>query len=237
MEFVVEQHAPATVPVKLEAQTEPNEQAPRFPVHRIYCVGKNYGEHVKEMGEDPKQEPPVFFSKPANACVIFNQDVAYPQGTNNLHHEVELVVALKSGGKNIALESAMDCVYGYAVGIDFTRRDLQAIAKDNGRPWDLAKGFDQSAPISAILPAGEVGQLADRQIYLKVNDEIRQQASLNDMIWSVPEIIVELSKFFELKPGDIIYTGTPSGVAAVSEGDRLCASIDGIGNLDFRISQ
>lgn len=235
MEFVVEQQAPTTVPVRLEAKAEVSEQAPRFPVHRIYCVGRNYSEHVKEMGGDPKQEPPVFFSKPASACVTFNEDVAYPQATNNLHYEVELVVALKSGGKDIDLESAMDCVYGYAVGIDFTRRDLQDIAKSKGRPWDLAKGFDQSAPISAILPASEVGQLADRQISLKVNDEVRQQASLNEMIWSVPEIISELSKFFELKAGDIIYTGTPSGVAAVSKGDRICAWVDGVGVVDFRI--
>ncbi|MBL4581200.1 MAG: fumarylacetoacetate hydrolase family protein [Gammaproteobacteria bacterium] len=236
MEFVVEQQPPTFVPVKLDAQAEVSEQAPRFPVHRIYCVGRNYSEHVKEMGGDPKQEPPVFFSKPASACVTFNQDVAYPQATNDLHHEVELVVALKSGGKNIDIESAMDCVYGYAVGIDFTRRDLQAIAKSKGRPWDLAKGFDQSAPISAILPASEVAQLSGRQISLKVNDEIRQQASLSEMIWSVPEIISELSKFFELKSGDIIYTGTPSGVAAVSRGDRLCASVDGVGVLEFRIA-
>lgn len=236
MELVVEQQAPTTVPVKLQAQAEVSEQAPRFPVHRIYCVGRNYSEHVKEMGGDPKQEPPVFFSKPASACVTFDQDVTYPQATNDLHHEVELVVALKSGGKNIDLEAAMDCVYGYAVGIDFTRRDLQAIAKSKGRPWDLAKGFDQSAPISAILPASEVAQLGDRKISLKVNEEIRQQASLSEMIWSVPEIISELSKYFELKSGDIIYTGTPSGVASVSRGDRLCASVDGVGVLDFRIT-
>lgn len=236
MKFVVEQHEPTTVPVRLGAQDEVDEQSPRFPVHRIYCVGRNYSEHVKEMGGDPKEEPPVFFSKPANACVTFNQDVTYPQATNDLHYEVELVVALKSGGKDIDLESAMDCVYGYAVGIDFTRRDLQDIAKSKGRPWDLAKGFDQSAPISAILPVSEVSQLGDKQISLKLNDEIRQQASLTEMIWSVPEIISELSKFFELKPGDIIYTGTPSGVAAVSKGDHLYASVDGVGVLDFCIA-
>lgn len=236
MEFVVEQQEQPTVPVKLDAQVEVSEHTPRFPVHRIYCVGRNYSEHVKEMGGDPRSEPPVFFSKPASACVTFNQDVAYPQATSDLHHEVELVVALKSGGKDIDLEAAMDCVYGYAVGIDFTRRDLQAIAKSKGRPWDLAKGFDQSAPISAILPASEVGELIDKQISLLVNDEIRQQAKLGEMIWSVPEIICELSKFFELKSGDIIYTGTPSGVAAVSKGDRLRASVDGIATLNFKIS-
>lgn len=236
MEFVVKQQETTTVPVKPEAKSEVNETAPRFPVHRIYCVGRNYSEHVKEMGGDPKLEPPVFFSKPASACVTFNEDVIYPQATKELHHEVELVVALRSGGKDISLESAMDCVYGYAVGIDFTRRDLQAVAKSKGRPWDLAKGFDQSAPISAILPASELGTLEDRQISLQVNDEIRQQAKLSDMIWSVPEIICELSKFFELKSGDIIYTGTPSGVAAVSKGDRLSASVDGIATLEFKIS-
>ncbi len=235
MEFVLEPQEATTVPVRLNSQAQANEQSPRFPVHRIYCVGRNYSEHVKEMGGDPMQEPPVFFSKPASACVIFDRDVVYPQATDNLHYEVELVVALKSGGKDISLDAALDCVYGYAVGIDFTRRDLQDIAKNSGRPWDVAKGFDQSAPISAILPADQVGELGDAEICLKLNGEIRQQASLSDMIWSVPEIISELSGFFELKSGDIIYTGTPSGVAAVSKGDRLQASVDGIGKLDFRI--
>ena len=236
MQFVVEQQEPTTVPVRTSAEMEVTEQSPKFPVHRIYCVGRNYSEHVKEMGGDPKQEPPVFFSKPASACVTFDRDVIYPQATKELHHEVELVVALKSGGKDIPLESAMGCVYGYSVGIDFTRRDLQAIAKDKGRPWDVAKGFDQSAPISAILPASEVSQLSDAKISLEVNGEVRQQALLSDMIWSVPEIICELSKFFELKSGDIIYTGTPSGVAAVEKGDRLTASVSGIGTLDFKIA-
>ncbi|GJM12822.1 MAG: fumarylacetoacetase [Pseudohongiella sp.] len=236
MDFVIEPQEAITVPVSLDATKPATELSPRFPVHRIYCVGRNYSEHVKEMGGDPKQEPPVFFSKPASACVTFNEDVVYPQATNDLHHEVELVVALKSGGQNIALESAMGCVYGYAVGIDFTRRDLQAQAKSKGRPWDLAKGFDQSAPISPILPATQVDDLADRQISLLVNDELRQQAKLSDMIWSVPEIICELSKYFELKAGDIIYTGTPSGVAAVAKGDRLSASVDGIASLEFGIS-
>jgi fumarylpyruvate hydrolase len=236
MEFVVDQQEPSTVPVKLQAETEVTEESPRFPVHRIYCVGRNYSEHVKEMGGDPKQEPPVFFSKPASACVTFNRNVNYPQATSDLHHEVELVVALKSGGKDISVESAASCVYGYAVGIDFTRRDLQAIAKDKGRPWDVAKGFDQSAPVSAIIPASEVAEIADQEISLLVNDELRQQARLSDMIWSVPEIISELSKFFELKSGDIIFTGTPSGVAAVSRGDQLSASVDGIATLDFRIN-
>ena len=206
-----------------------------FPVHRIYCVGRNYGDHVKEMGGDPKQEPPVFFSKPATALVLENQDVNYPQATTDLHHEVELVIALGGGGKDIAVESALECVYGYAVGIDFTRRDLQTIAKNSGRPWDVAKGFDQSAPISSIRPSAESGHPVDAQISLKINDEIRQQSNINEMIWSVPEIIAELSKYFEMKPGDLIYTGTPAGVAAVVVGDKLSAAIEGIGELEFNI--
>jgi fumarylpyruvate hydrolase len=227
MEFVV---TPQPVPAVSVTGSEDF-----FPVHRIYCVGRNYADHVKEMGGDPKQEPPVFFSKPATALVLENEDVSYPQATNDLHHEVELVVALKSGGKDIALESALDCVYGYAVGIDFTRRDLQTIAKNKGRPWDVAKGFDQSAPISSIRPSSECGHPVDSQIQLKINNEIRQQANINEMIWTVPEIISELSKFFELKSGDLIYTGTPAGVAAVQAGDRLTATIEGVGELGFNI--
>ena len=227
MEFVV---TPQLVPAVSVTGSEDF-----FPVHRIYCVGRNYADHVKEMGGDPKQEPPVFFSKPATALVLENEDVNYPQATNDLHHEVELVVALKSGGKDIALESALDCVYGYAVGIDFTRRDLQTIAKNKGRPWDVAKGFDQSAPISSIRPSSECGHPVDAQIQLKINNEIRQQANINEMIWTVPEIISELSKFFELKSGDLIYTGTPAGVAAVQAGDRLTATIEGVGELGFNI--
>lgn len=235
MEFVVDPQQATTVPVVRKSEEEADKNAPRFPVHRIYCVGRNYSEHVKEMGGDPKQESPVFFSKPASACVTFNQDVDYPQATADLHHEVELVVALRSGGKSISLADAPNCVYGYAVGIDFTRRDLQAVAKSKGRPWDVAKGFDQSAPISAILPANEFSALTDAQICLRVNGEVRQQASLSDMIWSVPEIISELSNYFELKSGDLIYTGTPSGVAAVSRGDRLQASVEGLAHLDFKV--
>ncbi len=235
MEYVIQPQVMPSVPVRLEADEEISTHSAQFPIHRIYCVGRNYSEHVKEMGGDPKQEPPIFFTKPATACVVLNEDVTYPQATNDLHHEVELVVALSSGGKNLAVESALDCVYGYAVGIDFTRRDLQAVAKEKGRPWDAAKGFDQSAPISAIVAREVLGKLTDAQICLRVNGEIRQNANINQMIWSVPEIISELSKFFELKAGDLIYTGTPSGVAAVVAGDRLSASIEGIEVLEFAI--
>ncbi len=235
MQYVIEPQPRTSVPVSVDVNEQPARQSVQFPVHRIYCVGRNYSEHVKEMGADPKQEPPLFFSKPTSACVSLNQDVRYPQASNDFHHEVELVVALQAGGRDLTLESAPGCIYGYAVGIDFTRRDLQAIAKAGGKPWDVAKGFDQSAPVSAITPVSAIGYLSDAEISLRVNGEIRQQANINEMIWTVPEIIRELSGFFELKPGDLIYTGTPSGVAAVVTGDRLSASIDGISTLEFSI--
>ena len=206
-----------------------------YPVNRIYCVGQNYSDHVKEMGGDPKQNPPVFFSKPANAIVIDNRAVNYPPATDNLHHEVELVVALGGGGSDISAGRALDTVYGYAVGIDFTRRDLQAEAKAGGKPWDTAKGFDQSAPISAIMPVGAGPHPVSGRIALSINGEIRQDADLEDMIWSVPEIIAELSRFFELCPGDLIYTGTPAGVSAVRAGDHLQAEIAGVGEIEFDI--
>lgn len=206
-----------------------------FAVNRIYCVGQNYAAHVIEMGGDPKSGPPVFFSKPANAIVTNNAPVKYPQATTELHHEVELVVALGSGGKNIKAEDALSCVFGYAVGVDFTRRDLQAAAKKGGKPWDVAKGFDQSAPISTIRPVADDIHPNSGTIRLSVNGEIRQQSDLNDMIWSVAEIIAELSRYFELKTGDLIYTGTPSGVSAVTVGDHLEAAIDEVGELAFDI--
>lgn len=202
-----------------------------FAVNRIYCVGQNYSDHIREMGGDPRQSPPVFFSKPANAIVVDNAPVTYPQATRDLHHEVELVVALGSGGKDIAAENALDCVFGYAVGIDFTRRDLQQAAKQGGKPWDVAKGFDQSAPISAIVPAAECGHLQAGEITLSVNGEVRQQADLAGMIWNVAEIIAALSSYFELRTGDLIFTGTPAGVSAVVAGDQLRASIAGVGEL------
>lgn len=206
-----------------------------FAVNRIYCVGQNYAAHVIEMGGDPKSGPPVFFSKPANAIVTDNAAVNYPQATTELHHEVELVVALGSGGKNIKAEEALACVFGYAVGVDFTRRDLQAAAKKGGKPWDVAKGFDQSAPISSIKPVADNNHPTSGVIQLSVNGEVRQQSDLNDMIWSVAEIIAELSRYFELKTGDLIYTGTPSGVSAVNAGDHLEAAIAGVGELAFDI--
>ncbi len=206
----------------------------QFPVRRIYCVGQNYGDHVKEMGGDPKKNSPVFFSKPANAIVTNNEAVNYPPGTDNLHYEVELVVALASGGSDISVEFAEGCVFGYAVGIDFTRRDLQAAAKAGGKPWDAAKGFDQSAPISSITPVSD-GHPVNGRIWLSVNDAMKQDGDIADMIWSVPEIIAELSKLFELKAGDLIFTGTPSGVSAVIAGDLIKAGIADIGEIEFQL--
>jgi len=206
----------------------------RFPVHRIYCVGRNYAAHAREMGKDPDREPPFFFTKPADAVVANGTNIPFPSRTNDLHHEVELVVALAKGGGNIPMSQAMAHVFGYAVGLDLTRRDLQAEAKDKGRPWDTAKGFDHSAPISAITPAGSI-DLDDSSIWLKVNDVQRQQGRLADMIWNVAEVIAELSTLFELAPGDLIYTGTPAGVAAIRPGDRLEGGVDGLETLRVRI--
>ena len=206
-----------------------------FPVHRIYCVGQNYSDHVKEMGGDPKSSPPVFFSKHADAIVTDNAAVPYASATDNLHYEVELVIALGGGGRNIEPLQAASRIYGYAVGIDFTRRDLQAAAKAKGKPWDTAKGFDVSAPISKIQPS-ENGELEDGRIWLAVNGETKQDARLSDMIWSVTEIIVELSRYYELKAGDLIFTGTPAGVSAIGVGDRIAAAVENVGEIEFEIT-
>jgi fumarylpyruvate hydrolase len=203
----------------------------RFPVHRIYCVGRNYAAHALEMGMDPDREPPFFFAKPADAVVANGTPVPYPPRTANLHHEIELVVAIGSGGRDIPLERALAHVFGYAVGNDLTRRDLQFAAREQGRPWDVAKGFDASAPVSAIRPAAEVGHPERAAIWLEVNGETRQRASLSEMIWSVPEIVAELSTYFELRPGDLIFTGTPEGVGPVGPGDSLVGGIDGLETL------
>jgi len=203
----------------------------RFPVHRIYCVGRNYAKHALEMGMDPEREPPFFFSKPADALVANGTPVPYPPRTSNLHHEIELVVAIGRGGRDIPLASALAHVYGYAVGNDLTRRDLQFAAREQGRPWDVAKGFDCSAPVSAIRPAADRGHLDGGEIWLEVNGEARQRANLSEMIWSVPEIVAELSTYFELRPGDLIFTGTPEGVGPVQRGDSLVGGIDGLETL------
>jgi fumarylpyruvate hydrolase len=210
--------------------------AERFPVHRIYCVGRNYADHVREMGNDPSREPPVFFSKPADALVSGDASIPFPSRTNNLHHEIELVVALNADASEVSVVQALDCVYGYAVGIDLTRRDLQVAAKTAGQPWDIAKGFDNSAPVSAIVPASVAGHPHKGAIQLKVNGELRQQGDLADMIWSVAEIIAELSTYYQLRAGDLIFTGTPAGVGKLVTGDVVEGSIQGVGNIKLTLN-
>jgi fumarylpyruvate hydrolase len=226
MSFVFPPPAPAAVAII--GRTE------RFPVHRIYCVGRNYAAHAREMGKDPEREAPFFFTKPADAIVASGTHIPFPSRTADLHHEIELVVAIGTGGANIGISQALSHVFGYAVGIDLTRRDLQAQAKDQGRPWDTAKGFDRSAPIGAITPAA-AARLDESEIRLKVNGTLRQRGALADMIWSVPEIIAELSTLFELAPGDLIYTGTPAGVAAIKPNDLLEGGIDGLETLEVTL--
>jgi fumarylpyruvate hydrolase len=206
-----------------------------FPVRRMWCVGRNYEEHIREMGQDVR-DPPFFFAKPADAIVPDGASVPYPPLTKDLHHEVELVVALKSGGRNIPLSKALDCIYGYGVGIDLTRRDLQIASRDMKRPWEIGKAFDASAPCGALQPASKIGHPSKGRIALKANAKVRQQGDLAQMIWNVPEIIVKLSEMVELAAGDIIMTGTPSGVAATVPGDKLQCEIEGVGTLTVTIS-
>jgi fumarylpyruvate hydrolase len=205
------------------------------PVRRIYCVGRNYAEHAKEMGFDPEREPPFFFTKPADAIVANGVDVPYPPRTENFHHEIELVVALGNAGKDIPVAQALDHVFGYAVGNDLTRRDLQIASRKIGRPWDTGKAFDHSAPITAIRRVADGGHIQSGAIWLKVNGDLRQQGDIRDLIWSVPEIIAELSTLFTLQPGDLIYTGTPAGVAAVKPGDVMEGHVDGLETLKNRV--
>ena len=210
--------------------------AQRFPIRRIFCVGKNYADHAREMGGDPEREPPFFFSKPADAVVPGTAEIVMPPRTANLHHEIELVVAICKGGANIALDDAQAAVFGYAVGNDLTRRDLQADAKAGGRPWDMAKGFDRSAILSPIRPAAEIGHPSAARIWLSVNGAIRQDGDIADMIWPVADIIAELSTYVELQPGDLIYTGTPAGVGRIVAGDLVEGGIDGIGAIANRFA-
>jgi fumarylpyruvate hydrolase len=205
-----------------------------FPVRRILCVGRNYAAHRAEMGGDDR-EPPFFFAKPVDAVVPPGRDVPYPAATANLHHEVELVAALGGGGANVRAEEALSLVFGYAVGVDLTRRDLQSAAREKGHPWDAAKGFDDAAPISAIRPAAQCGEIKGR-IRLTVNGEPRQDSQVANMIWSLPEIIAEASKLWRLAPGDLIYTGTPAGVGPLVRGDRVHGEIEAVGALDFTIT-
>lgn len=210
--------------------------AARFPVRRIFCIGRNYAEHAAEMGASVDRGNPVFFCKPADAIVVDGADVPYPQATHELHHEVEMVVALHSGGIDIAEADALAHVFGYAVGLDLTRRDLQAIAKSKGMPWDTAKAFDHSAPLSAIRPAAEIGHPRSAALTLEVNGQVRQQSDIAQMIFSVPEIIARLSRLFELKAGDLVFTGTPAGVGPLLRGDIAHARLDGVADLRCRIA-
>ena len=203
-----------------------------FPVRRIYCVGRNYAEHAREMGHDPNEAPPFFFGKPADALVIDGAAMPYPTETADLHHEIELVAAIGGDAGNIAVEDALTYVWGYAAGIDMTRRDVQATAKKGGRPWDMAKGFDHSAPIGPLVPAMNLGEHpAKGAITLKVNGAIRQSGDISEMIWDLAHVISHLSKWVELKRGDLIFTGTPAGVGAVVRGDVLEGEIAGIGTV------
>ncbi|WP_457798658.1 fumarylacetoacetate hydrolase family protein [Methylocystis sp. S23] len=205
--------------------------ARRFPVRRIFCVALNYAAHAREMGKEPGAEPPFYFAKPADAVVEDGAVIPFPSLTDDLHHEIELVAALHAGGRDIAPARALDCVYGYAAGIDLTRRDLQSAARNSGKPWDFSKGFDHSAPIGAIRSAADIGHPAMGRIALAVNGAPRQQGDLSDMIWTLPQIIADISRYVALAPGDLIFTGTPSGVSAMRPGDRAEGEIEGVGSI------
>ena len=221
---------PLPSPVLLPVMNSENA----FPVRRVYCVGRNYAAHAIEMGHDPDREPPFFFQKnPEN--LAHGAEFPYPPLSTDVHHEVELVIALKSGGDAIEAADALDCIYGYAVGIDFTRRDLQAQAKAAGKPWAAAKAFEHSAPVSQIVPAQAIGHPVNGNIWLKINGETKQQGDLNQMIWKTSEIIAELSKLFTLAAGDIIMTGTPSGVGPVLRGDTVSCGVDGVATLTVTV--
>ncbi len=230
MSYAFEPTAVVSVPVV--GKTE------RFPVHRIYCVGRNYEEHAKEMGFTGR-EPPFFFMKPADSVLVVNTgetgEMPYPSLTKNLHHEIELVVAIGKGGKNITAADALSHIYGYAVGLDMTRRDLQNEMKKQGRPWCIGKGFDHSAPIGPITPVALAGDVANAEIYVQVNGQDRQRSNTSQLIWNIAETIEHLSAAWELQPGDLIYTGTPEGVGAVVTGDTLVGAVAGLGELKVRM--
>lgn len=221
---------PATVSVPVRGTMA------RFPVHRIYCVGRNYAAHAIEMGHDPNREAPFFFQKNPDCLVLGNGDFPYPPKSSNVHHEIELVVALSKGGKDIAVDKALDHVFGYALGLDMTRRDLQEESKKAGRPWETGKAFEHSAPMSDIVPAAEIGHPTKGAIWLKVNGEFKQQGDLNQLIWKVPEMIAYLSGLFELQPGDLIMSGTPSGVAAIKRGDVMEGFCEGVGSVKAKVT-
>lgn len=208
----------------------------RFPVHRVYCVGRNYAAHAVEMGHDPDKEPPFFFQKNPDNLVPDATAFPYPKASEDVHHEIELLVALKSGGEDIAVEDALDCVFGYGVSLDMTRRDLQGEMKKLGRPWEIGKAFEMSAPAGPIMPVSAVGHPEAGEIWLKINDDLRQSGDLNQMIWKTPEMIAILSTLFTLQPGDVILTGTPAGVGPVQRGDRMHGHVAGVGDLKLTVT-
>lgn len=227
MNTVIPMPAPPSLPVA--------GQPGRFPVRRIFCIGRNYADHAKEMGASVDKTNPMFFTKPADAVVTDGADVPYPTATNDLHHEVEMVVALGAGGSNLTPQQARALVWGYGVGLDLTRRDLQAQAKAKGAPWDVAKAFDHSAPVSALVPASEASPSATTQITLEINGQVRQHATLGDMVLDVGEILAALSTLFELKAGDLVFTGTPAGVSALQRGDQFKATLEGIVSFEGKV--
>jgi fumarylpyruvate hydrolase len=224
--YVFEPTVPAALPIAGSREL--------FPVHRIYCVGRNYAAHAVEMGHDPNKEPPFFFQKnPDN--IVLSGEFPYPSASSDVHHEIEMVVALKSGGTDIAVEKALDCVFGYGVGLDMTRRDLQGKAKDMGRPWEVGKAFEASTRCSPLVPASTIGHPTHGAVWLDVNGERRQTGDLNQLIWKVPEMVSYLSGLFRLAPGDIIMSGTPAGVGSVKRGDVLKGHVDGVGDIEVRV--
>ncbi len=225
-EYVIDAPRPVTLPV---AGTDA-----RFPVRRVYCIGRNYAAHAIEMGHDPDREDPFFFQKnPDNLDT--SGEFPYPPKSSDVHHEIEIAVMLKSGGTNIPLERALDHVYGYALALDMTRRDLQGEMKKAGRPWEIGKAFERSAPVGPVHPVSEVGHPDHGRVALTVNGELRQEGDLNQMIWKVPEMISYLSDYFELAAGDVILSGTPSGVAAVEKGDTMDLSVEGLGHMTVKV--
>lgn len=226
-EFVIPPPPQASLPVSTGTE--------RFPIRRVFCVGRNYAAHAREMGKDPDREPPFFFMKPADAVVDAADTIPYPSLTSAFHHEIELVVALSAGGRNVAPEHALDLVWGYGVGVDLTRRDIQDEAKALSRPWDWAKGFDASAPCSPLYPVEVVGHPDQGEIWFSVNGVRKQQGDLRDLIWSVPEIISAISRAVDLAPGDLIFSGTPAGVGPMESGDVVTGGVEGVAEFSFTV--
>jgi fumarylpyruvate hydrolase len=227
MEYAIKPPAQAYLPIRGSKAV--------FPIHRIYCVGRNYAAHAIEMGGDPDREPPFFFQKNPDNVVINGADFPYPDKSSDVHFEIEMLVALHKGGRNIPIEKAMECVWGYGVGLDMTRRDLQGECKKMGRPWEIGKAFEQSAPCSDLVPASEIGHPDAGAIWLDVNGQRCQEGDLNQLIWKVPEMISYLSGLFELAPGDVIMSGTPAGVGAINKGDVMHGHVEGVGDVHCKV--